>query len=168
MKTILTSLLVASMVGCVSATVSDEVCDTVSLGTLPAATAGITLPPTTFNSPSEDYSSVVKKVSDITSNIIPSVNQLTLNNNGDLDFVSQVDVSINGATGSAPFANYQSNGSTPSNQLDLDVVIDSATLLTYLQAPFTLTFTIAGQPAQSVPLTNTLCIGLSGSISKSL
>jgi hypothetical protein len=171
MKNLLSLLLCVGLAGCVSATVTEpDVCDTASLGTIPASpVGGLNLPPVTFTTPSEDYSTVVSKVQSVASNLSADVSQLTIDNNGDLDWVTSVSVTINGPDMSVPLATYASDGQTPGSELVLDVVLDQATLLGLLAQPFTLTFTISGTaPTQSVTLTNTLCVGLSGKFSKSL
>lgn len=168
MKTLLL-LATLSMTGCVSATVSDpSVCDTFDLGSIPASPVSVSLPPTTF-SHQVDFSGVVSKIGDVANNIKTNVSQLTMNNNGDLNWVSQVNVSIqSGDMPQALFATYTANGD-PGAEVQLQIQMDSATIFQYLQQPATLSFTITGMtPTQPVDFTNTMCVAVSGSFSKSL
>lgn len=160
----------ATLVGCATATIDEPAaCDTVTLGTVPASpVAGVTLPPQTFTS-NFDFSDTVKKVSDIADSLTTNVSQLTMNNNGDLQWVSRVDVSIaaDGMT-PQPFASYVSNGD-PGQVVSLNILMDSGTILNYLEKPITLTFTVNGTaPTQTVNFMNTMCVDVSGHVSKSL
>ena len=162
----------ACLNGCATATIDEpDVCYTVSLGTVPASpVAGVPLPPQTFTT-NFDFSDTLNKVGDIASNLSANVSQLTMSNNGDLQWVSEVDVTI-GASGmpSSPFATYTSNGSSPGQSVSMAVHMDQPTLLKYLtQGPITLSFTVKGTaPTQTVNFMNTMCVDVSGQVSKSL
>lgn len=165
-------LLPCLMIGCVSATVDEpSVCTTVSLGSIPASPfPGITLPPTSF-SDSMDFSGAVSKLTDVASNLTANVSNLSMSNNGDLDWMSEVNVSIASSDmPSAAFASYTAptNGK-PGTTVDMKILMDSSTLLKYLEHPITLTFTVSGTaPTQSVTFMNTMCVAVSGKFSKSL
>lgn len=163
-------IAVMALVGCTSATVTEpSACDTLMLGSIPASpVGGVALPPVTFSS-NFDFSGVISKVKAVSDNITTNVNQLTMDNNGDLNWVSQVDVSIQ-APGmqSVPFAQYKSNGD-PGAEVALNILMDSGTMLAYLSQPITLTFTVQGTaPTQAVTFTNTMCVSVSGQFNKSL
>lgn len=164
-----------AMTGCFSATVSDNsVCDSINLGTPPSfpvsVPANVPLPPQTFSS-SMDFSSSISKLSDVANNLTVNVSNLNLSNNGDLTWISTLDVSIS-ADGmpSVPFASYENvSGTDPGPEVSMKVLIDSGTLLSYLEHPITLTFTVNGTiPTQTVSFENTMCVAISGKFSKSL
>jgi len=169
---IILALAGASLIGCATATIDEPAaCDTVSLGTVPASpVAGVPLPPQTFTS-NFDFSGTIKKIGDVADNLSANVSQLTMNNNGDLQWVSQVDVTVTGDsqdTPEAPFASYTSNGD-PGQQVTVNVKMDQGTILKYLEHPITLKFTVNGTaPTQTVNFTNTMCVDVSGSVSKGL
>ena len=166
---------IAAICACVTATVdAPNVCDTTSIGTIPAAPAvlaGVSVPPVSFSRPS-DLSGTIKKISDVADGVNVSVTQLFLNGDSDLQWISQVDVSVNGGTPDtpdAPLASYKSSGVDPGNSINLTVQMDTNTAYRYLSNPVTLTFTVAGQvPDQAVVLTNTMCVEATGNFSKSL
>lgn len=170
---VILALAGASLVGCATATIDEpSVCDTVSLGSIPASpVAGVPLPPQTFTS-KFDFSDTIGKIGDVADNLTTNVNQLTMNNNGDLQWVSEVDVTVTGDspdTPEAPFAVYKSDGSDPGQVVLVQVQMDSANILKYLRHPVTLKFTVTGtSPTQDVNFTNTMCVEVSGEVSKSL
>lgn len=165
-----TLIATVSMIGCASATVTEpSVCDTVMLGSVPASpVGGVPLPPQTFTT-NFDFSGVVSKVTDVADNVTTNVNQLTMDNNGDLNWVSEVDVSVSASDMPAvPFAQYKSNGD-PGPEVKLDILMPSNEILQYLSQPITLTFTVNGtSPTQNVNFTNTMCVAVSGQFNKSL
>ena len=172
------SLMAASLLvsACgISATVSDNsVCDSVSIDTtVPVSPLpGVVLPPLTF-AVNYDFSSTLNKVGDVADQLQANVNQLSVSNNGDLDWVSELDVSVAGNTSdtpTVPLASYTKGSGTPGNTVDLSLLLDTATMLHYLQSgPITLTFTVSGTtPTQPVSLSNTFCVAVSGHFSKSL
>lgn len=171
--TILGLATAASLSGCATATIDEPAaCDTVMLGSVPASpVAGVPLPPQTFTS-NFDFSGTIKKIGDVADNLTTNVSQLTMNNNGDLQWVSRVDVTVSGGTPDtpeAPFATYVSNGGDPGPVVTVQVQMDSATILKYLSNPVTLKFTVNGTaPTQAVNFTNTMCVDVSGQVSKSL
>ena len=77
MKSIICLLFV--LTGCVSAQVSEpSLCDTSSLGSVPASpVAGIVLPPHTFTD-TFDFSQTIDKVTDVANQLTIDVNQLTV------------------------------------------------------------------------------------------
>lgn len=159
----------ATMVGCATATVSEpSVCDEFNLGSLPASPVSVTLPPTSF-SHQVDFSGPISKIQSVANNLTTNVSQLTMSNNGDLNWLSEVDVSIqSGSLPSAPFAVYMANGD-PGPEVAMQIKMDSPTILQYLSQPATLTFTLQGMsPTQPVTFTNSMCVAVSGSFSKSL
>jgi hypothetical protein len=159
----------ASLIGCTTATVSEpSVCDEFDLGSLPASPVSVTLPPTTF-SHQVDFSGPISKLQSVTNNLTTNVSQLTMSNNGDLNWLSEVDVTIqSGSMPAAPFAVYMASGD-PGQEVSMQIKMDSATILQYLSQPATLTFTVQGMtPTQPVNFTNSMCVAVSGSFSKSL
>lgn len=171
-KMILCGLMAAVLSGCVSATVTEpSLCDTSSLGSVPASpVAGIVLPPHTFTD-TFDFSQTIDKVTDVANQLTIDVNQLTVDGN-DMSWVTGVIVSIQGSgdnTPEAQLATFTSNG-TQDQSVPLTVTMDSDTLLSYLESgPITLSVEVTGTaPLQPVTMTNTLCVMVSGSFSKSL
>jgi len=163
------------LVGCIDANVSDpSICDTFDLGTPPSfpvsVPIGVPLPTQTFTS-NMDFSSSISKLSDVANNLTVNVSNLNLSNNGDLAFITTMDVSIS-AVGmpSVPFASYtNTTGSNPGPEVSMKVLVDSSTLLSYLEHPVTLTFTVNGTiPTKTVSFENTMCVAVSGKFSKSL
>jgi hypothetical protein len=176
-KLLILPFLLVSMTGCVTATVSDTnpgICDTFDLGTPPSFPVsvgpGIPLPDQYFTT-QMDFSSSISKLSDVANNLTVNVSNLNLSNNGDLTWVDTIDVSIS-ATGmpSIPFASYENmTGTDPGPEVSMKVLIDSGTLLSYLEHPITLQFNVNGTiPTKQVDFENTMCIGLNGKFSKSL
>lgn len=170
--TILGLATAASLSGCATATINEpDVCYTVSLGTVPASpVAGLPLPPQTFST-NFDFSDPLNKVGDIANNLSANVSQLTMSNDGDLQWVSEVDVTVTGQNlPTADFATYTSSGSDPGQSVSVAVKMDQPTLLKYLTAgPITLAFTVKGTaPTQTVNFMNTMCVDVSGQVSKSL
>jgi hypothetical protein len=172
------SLIAASLLvgACsVSATVSDpSICDSVEVvATIPVSPIpGVVLPPLTFTV-NYDFSSTLNKVGDVADQLQANVNQLSISNNGDLDWVNELDVSVSGSTSDTPvvaLASYSKGSGTPGNTVELTLKLDTATMLRYLQSgPITLTFTVSGTtPTQPVSLSNTFCVAVSGHFSKSL
>ena len=174
MKSIMLCAAVLSMVGCITATISEpDACDTKSMSFdlsqamssvqshLPSgetisslcASAGTNntltfqLPPLSTTT-DFDFSDVLKKVTDVASSVSVSVNQLMLDNaQGQLDFVShaEVDVSGNGLP-MAVLATYDAS-KVMSKELNVKVEMDAATMLTYLKSgPLTLTITMDSNP----------------------
>lgn len=181
MKTICAFLMASlAMTGCVSGTVTEpSICDTATLGTIPASPIkGLFLTDLPFSPPPFNFSSTVSKIQDVASGLSVDISQLTINNDGDLDWVSNITVNISSETmPTVPFATYTNTNSTLDagpgagrpHEITLDVQMDSATLLQYLSSPVTLTFTISGEaPTEAVTITNTMCISASGSFTKSL
>jgi hypothetical protein len=111
-------------------------------------------------------------VSDVADKLTLDVSKLVLNNNGDLNWLYEVDVSIAGNssdTPEAPFATYHSNGNNPGSEVSVSVLMDNNTILRYLSEPITLTFTVSGTaPTTPVNFTNTMCVAVSGQFNKSL
>lgn len=162
-----------AMTGCFSATISDNsICDTFNLGTPPsfpvAVDESIPLPPQTFSS-QMDFSSSISKLSDVANNLMVNVSNLELSNNGDLTWISSLDVSISAAgMPSVPFASYTGTGANPGPEVSMRVLINSSTLLSYLEHPITLTFTVYGTiPTKTVSFENTMCVAVSGKFNKS-
>ncbi len=172
MNNLSTLLLALSVAGCVSATVTEpSLCDTSSLGNVPASpAAGVVLPPHTFTD-TLDLSQSISKVTDVANQLTVDVNQLTVDGN-DMSWVTGMTVSIQGSGDNTPevlFATFKSNG-TEDTSIPLTVTMDSNTLLSYLESgPVTLSVEVTGTaPLQPVTMTNTLCVMVSGSFSKSL
>jgi hypothetical protein len=168
----LLGLLPMILVGCVSATVEEpSVCGSDSLGTIPASpVGGVTLPPQTFSS-KFDFSEAISKLQGVSSDLSVNVNALTLDNsNGDLAWVSAVDVSVTGNTSDTPevsFASY--HGTNPGTSVSIPILMDDATILRYLSHPVTLTFTINGTaPTKAVNFSNTMCVAATGQFNKAL
>lgn len=173
MKNFICFLFLFCLVGCVSATVTeDNACISSPLGDIPASPVlGVTSPPVTL-SVTKDFSSIFNKVGDVADQVQVTVNQLTIDSTGDLQWINEVNVSIQGSTPDlpeAPLASYTANGSDPGNQINFQMEMDPNTTVTYLKQPVTLTFTIAGQASgHDNDLSNMTCLGLSGHFSKSL
>ncbi|MGH2481373.1 MAG: hypothetical protein ACRDHW_17100, partial [Ktedonobacteraceae bacterium] len=69
---------------------------------------------------------------------------------------------------SAPLASYTSSGD-PGPEVNMTILMDSATILRYLSKPATLTFTLSGTaPTQSITFRRTMCVEVSVQVSKSL
>jgi hypothetical protein len=171
MKNLITVLFAIVLSGCISANVSEpSICSTVDLGTIPASPVSFQLPPTTF-SKSFDFSKSLSKVSDVANDLTVSVSQLTIDNNGDLSWVSAMSVSIEGQDSThplTPFATF--NPADVSDQtISLQVVMNSDQLLNYLMSgPVIISVTLSGSaPTTKVDLSNTLCVAASGSFSES-
>jgi hypothetical protein len=132
------------------------------------------LPPIT-TSTTYDFSSDLSKIGDVAKQLTIDLTQLMLSNtNGQLDFVSQVEVSISGMTlPSAPLATF-----TLGNSLDAHIQMGSDTLLSYLQSgPITLTITLDSNPVDLSEVCKlvgmsdlssdaTMCVSISGTFSK--
>jgi hypothetical protein len=165
-------LLVATLVGCASGTVTEPACDTQLVGSIPASPfhSDVVLPALTYSVP-VDFSSDLDKIDTVAKSVQLDVNSLTLNGNVDLSSIRQVTVSLEGETPTTPeavFASYTANGD-PGKTLPMDIVMDSDTLFTYLSGPATMTFSVvvmADTPA--VNLTSNVCISITGSFSGSL
>ena len=163
----------ALLMSCVSATVNEpDVCSTNDLGTVPGApVAGVSVPALSFSTPS-DISDVLGKIKDVSDSATITVNSLSLTGDSDLSWISGVDLSIKGDSPDLPealFASYHSSGSPSGASLPLEVKMDTGTVEKYLNHPVTMTFTVSGvSTTQSVKLTNTMCVGVSGEFSKSL
>jgi hypothetical protein len=173
MKKIIFLLPLIVLIGCVQANLSDDVCDTRTLGTIPASpVSGITLPPTTFPPVSFDFSATLNKIDSITDQLDANVSRFMISNNSGLNWLKEVSVSIAGNTADTPealFASYHYAGTDPGDKISIDVQMDSGTLLRYLSAPITLTFTMAGTaPTTPVKLMNMLCLSVAGKFNKSL
>lgn len=172
MKKLLFILLSILMVACATATVDVPVCADHEVGTVPASPiTGVTIPPISFQVPL-DLSDSLKKVDDVSKEVSVVINQLLLTSDTDLQWITQVDVSITGDTidtHTAPLATYKSDGSDPGKSLPLTVIMSGDLVINYLRIPSTLTFTVSGM-AQTHPVTlsNTLCVQATGSVSKSL
>lgn len=159
----------AYLSGCTSATVTEpSVCDQFDLGSLPASPVSVTLPPTSF-SHQVDFSGPISKLQSVADSLTTNISQLTMSNNGDLNWLSEVDVSIQSSgMPQAPLAVYMASGD-PGSEVTLQIKMDSATILQYLSQPATLTFTVSGMtPTQPVNFTNNMCVSVSGHFSKSL
>lgn len=204
MKSIMLCGAVVSLVGCVSATVAEpNACDTKSVSfdlsqalssvqshlpsgeTVSSFCAAGTKNTLTFQLPplsattDLDFSDVLKKVTDVTSSVQVSVNQLMLDNTqGQLDFVSHAEVDIAGnGLPTTVLATYDAS-KVVSQELNVKVEMDPTTMLTYLKdGPVTLTFIINSNPVfltevcslAAMPNLTTsvnLCIAASGSFSK--
>jgi hypothetical protein len=162
-------LLSLAMTGCLSAQVAEpSVCNQFDLGTLPTTPVSIALPPTSFSVP-VDFSGPISKLNSVADNLTTNVSQMTMSNNGDLNWLSQVDVTIqSGSLPSAAFATYTAT-KDPGPEVTLQIKMDSATILQYLSQPATLTFTVQGMtPTQPVNFTGNMCVAVSGSFHKSL
>lgn len=172
MKNLILLSCVVGLVGCVSANIhEDSVCDSTSLGSVPASpVAGVALPPTSF-SVSHDFSQELSKVSDVADGLTATVYRLSMDGDSDLGWLTSVDVSVNGGTSDtpdAPLAHYVATGD-PGNSVNLQVDMDSQTMLRYLSHPVMLTFTLSGgAPTQTVNFQNTMCMSLDGNVNKSL
>jgi hypothetical protein len=181
--------------GCVSATVSEpSLCDTqtVSFGSIPpevsqaiqaAQSSGVSIAPQQVNLPpqdvSYDFSSTLKKVSDIANDLQVDITQLVITNTGDLNWVRSVSVQItgsaeDGSTQPAPLATYSTTGQ-PGSELSVNVQMSGAELLHYLESgTITLDFSLSGEvsesnlPSGSLSNTVNLCVSASGKFSKSL
>lgn len=160
-----------TLIGCVRLDLNDDVCDTQTLGTIPASpVSGVILQPTTFPPVSFDFSATINKIDSVSDQLIVNVSRMLITNNGDINWLKEVDVSIASANmPEAPFASYRSTGTDPGDKISVDVQMDSTTLLRYLSAPITLNFTMSGMaPTQSVKLMNTVCLSVDGKFNKSL
>lgn len=159
----------------ISATVEDSnICDSVMVNTVVPVSPipGVVLPPLTFTV-NYDFSSTLNKVGDVADQLQANVNQLSISNNGDLNWVNELDVSVSGNTSDTPvvaLASYTKGSGTPGSTVELELLLDTATMLRYLKSgPITLVFTVSGTtPTQSVSLSNTFCVAVSGHFSKSL
>ena len=169
---------IVSTIGCATATVNvDNVCATATLPSIPAAPvlpAGQSYPSATFSrSIPFDFSQTLSKVDSAANSLNVSVNQLLLSNTtGDLTWVSEILVSINNqdsSSDSEPLASFHNDG-TESNDVQMQVDMDSTTLLTYLSAgPVELTFSITGTvPTTPTTLSNTMCVSVAASVSKGI
>lgn len=172
MKNISALLLCLGLSACVSAQVTEpSLCDTSSLGSVPAfPVAGVALPPHTFTD-TFDFSQTISKVTDVANQLTIGVTQLTVDGN-DMSWVTGVTVSIEGSGENTPqveFATFTSDG-RQDQSVPLTVTMDSDTLLSYLESgPITLSINVTGSaPLQTITMTNTLCVMASGSFSKSL
>lgn len=173
MKQFILFIFTLCVVGCIDMTVDvPNACVSNSLGTVPASPVlGVAVPPITFSA-TKDFSDIFSKANDVTNGVTATVTQLTIDSTGDLQWITEVDVSVQGSNPdlpSAPFAQYMANGSDPGNHLSMQVQMDSDTVLKYMSQPVTLTFTISGMASDhSDDLSNTTCLELTGSFSKSL
>lgn len=171
MKNLICFLFLFCLVGCVSATVSeDDACISSHLGDIPTSPVlGVATPPIQFTI-TKDFSDVFKKVDDVADQVSVVVNQMTIESTGDLQWINRVNVSVQSATmPEAPLASYTSNGSDPGNQINFQVEMDSNTALQYFSQPVMLTFNLSGMaPDHDDDLSNMTCLGLSGHFSKSL
>ena len=95
MNKLILLLPIVLLMACINLTVGvPAVCDTLALGTVPGSpVANITLPPTSFSS-KMDFSGAVSGLDSISNTVKADISQLTINNAGDLSWISEVDVSI--------------------------------------------------------------------------
>jgi hypothetical protein len=175
------SLMIA-VVGCVSATVADGICDkqtvdfgtvpTIPAGTLPNVSVAVSLPPQTITM---DLSKDITQVDKVADQLQATISSLMINNSShDLDWVRSVDVQVAASDGSLPQAELGNGKFTgASSELDLNVTMDADTALHYLSnGSVTLTITVSGEVSSStIPngeLTNDvqLCANVSGHFSK--
>lgn len=175
MKTFIV-IIVAMMLSCVSATVTaPDVCNSTTVGTVPASPVADlqgSLPKDLLPPFPLDLSDTLKKISDLSPDSSVTVTQLSLTGDSNLQWLTNVMVSIKGDTPDAPdvdFATYDSDGSDPGTSLPLTLKMDSVTAKRYLSQPATLTFALTGTaPTQEVVLSNTMCVEASGKFDKSL
>lgn len=170
MKKLIISLFAMALIGCATATVDVPVCDDNDVGTIPASPiSGVSIPPVSFKVPL-DLSKTIGKVDDVSNEISVAINQMLLNGDSSLQWITQVDVSIAGdVMPDAPLASYKSDGTDPGKSLSMTVIMTPDVAINYLRTPATLTFTIAGMAqTHTVSLTNTLCVQATGSVRKSL
>src|SRR5665213_3589515 len=102
MKNLSALLLCLGLASCVSAQISEpSLCDTTSLGSIPASpVAGIVLPAHTFTD-TFDFSQTISKVTDVANQLTVGVTQLTVDGN-DMSWVTGVTVSIEGSGNNTP------------------------------------------------------------------
>jgi hypothetical protein len=187
-------------VGCISATVSDsDVCSSKTVSfTEPtdvstvcqstdlvgaAGNASYTLPAqsTTLT---EDLSDDLSKIDDVVNDLTLQVNQLALDNAGQLSFVSSIEIDIQGNdTTKFPLvklAHYTSPTTGVGSMIDFTLDMPSQAVLQYLTAgPVQLTITMMSAPSTVAQACNAfnqgslntnlnLCVAVSGSFSKKL
>jgi hypothetical protein len=173
--------LVASMIaiGCATVTVDEpSVCDSKAMTQLPSVPAGVVVPPGITAPPISftqqlDLSSTLDKINKVADSVSIGINRLTLDNSaGTMSWLSHVEVDIQSqGMASKVLVQYDLQpGDKSSSQVNLPVLLDTATLYSYLSAgPVTLTFTLSGDaPSQTPELTGTMCISASATATKSL
>lgn len=167
-------ILAASMMGCVSATVTEpSICESqaLSLPSVPLSVPGAD--PTISTTQQMDLSGTFSKIKDVTDSVSIAVNQLVVDNSsGNMSWLNHVEVDIaSQGMPSKVMVNYDLKPSDQnSSSVNLPVVLDNDTLYSYLsKGPVTLTFTLSGNiPTQAVNLSGMMCLSASASVSKSL
>lgn len=192
------ALITACVAACISANVSEpSACDTQqvsfpapSIPSVPSSVDCSSLPSVTIPSESTtttmDLSDDISKLQSVASNLNVAVTQLIIDNsNGQFDWVGEVDVSVSGnGLPNAPLATYTMPDGGASSELNVQVVMSPANVLTYLSSgPLTMTLTLQGQTVtacQAASVLNTvtgssslntnvtMCISASGKVTKSL
>lgn len=172
MKTIniISALLVASVIGCVSATAEVEsVC---SSGKMPisfasskaSAVVGERTVTKTFD---EDFSDALSKFNDIGS---VSIKRSSLSVNGDVSFIRQVDISLHSVSLNQDVSMVNTTIIPSGSNLTVPINVDNGKLYSFLNSgKVILTVSLTGVlPQNETNLDSSFCVGLTSKIDKAL
>jgi len=188
-------IAIASMVGCVSGSLSDAACYSgqpvsfpvpASITDYPVGDLGwgpLTLPAIQSPPIQEDFSNTLSKITDVSDSLTTQLSSISLSNeNGDLSWVKGINayVAEQGSTEQHLFAQYTA-GATVRSTITLSQVIKNGTLFGYLSSgPVEITVQINSSTVDTATVKKlydlhgslssslSVCIEVSGSASKSL
>lgn len=170
---------VISLAGCVSGSVSDDLCDSQNLTQLTSVPAGImlpnyVLPPVSF-SQSVNVSNDLSKIKDVAKHLSATITELQLTNStGNFSWVGSVNVSIESQNDPTDFplttlATF--SGQDTSSTLNLNPQMSADEIYDYLSSgACSIVFTISDSttPSQSPNLSATVCVNVEASTKLSL
>lgn len=116
-----------------------------------------------------DFSPTVNNINNIANDLTINVNELTIDDPNSLKWIEKADVFIsNKDTTPVLFASYHSENDI-NNHLNVQVVMDSNSMLKYFSLPVILTVIISGNvPTNNIRLKNIMCIEVNATINKTL
>ena len=176
MKSILLNLICLcafTLAGCATGTVEvPGICSSQEIGTVPASPVGTQFEPITYST-NFDLSDAVNKTKDVADSTSVTITQLILSGTTTLRWVNHVTVTIRAKDVNGPdkvFASYQNDGTGDDYALNMNVLMSSDEIATYLKSPIILTFQIYAPtgPTSFNQLSANICADVTATVSKGL